>query len=208
MPSQDWQYKNRDNGIVDPWLHINMLIPNAYTYQWQCVEQMDAIRRANNYRPKVYAIPDDSTWYPIATAGMQPFSTYNTQVRMLPNTLILGFQLWPDTSQSASPDPDNFYVTVTDDGTGTPIIDGWMAEVETITPVTYTSLIAPAGRQCFSGKTPWFPLPKPRVILDPGIVSIEFCRKNIPGASLNSAPQLLLFCAQPCSVTRGVEECQ
>jgi len=210
----NWQYKDRNaNGICDSYAHIAAMIPNSYTYQWLCVESMNALRNANNYRPKLYCLPDQTVWQPIGTNGLPPFQDYYTQVRMIPGTIIVGMSLtvandfagWATTPFNKQ---NNFYVDVTDDGTGIPFFTGWVAETQFIAPCLYNDASGVTSRQTYNGKFPWFPLTKARPVSDPGIVSVGMCAKYEPSTDSPIAPQLILICCEPCNVFRGVGGCQ
>lgn len=207
MAQENWQYKDRNaNGIVDTYAHISALIPNPYSYFSNCIDSMDALRNANNYRPKIYCVPDQTTFLPLTSAGMQPFSDFYTQVRMLPNTMIVGMSL-AIFGTGGFNKQNNFYVTVTDDGTGVPFFSEWVAETQFLVSVLYnTSTIT--SRPTYNGKFPWFPLTKPRPVSDSGIVSVGMSLKLEPKTDPNYAPQVILMCAEPCNVFRNQRECQ
>lgn len=204
---ENWRYKDRNvNGIVDCYAHIAALIPNAYSYHAMCVGAMDAMRNANNYRPKLYPMPDQTAFTPLSSNGLTPFTDFYTQVRMLAGTYIMGMTLtvYPENFTLQN----NFYVDVTDDGAGVPFFTGWVSETQFLVPVAYNDASGITGRSTYTGKFPWFPFTKPRPVSEPGIVSVGMCAKYNPSTSSNIAPQLVLVCAEPCNVLRNVQECR
>lgn len=219
-------YKQRVNNVVDGWALNSALYPNPYYYQWLCVGAMDAVRAANNYRPKIYAIPDQTAIparaNPITSndeaPGMQPFSDYITQVRMLPGTIVLGMSLTVLVYVGGAPgvyqaitfqQPNNFYVNCTDDATGIPFFSNWMTELMFNVPCLWQGdgLLPPLINQVdYVAKTSWLPLTRPRPVLNPGVVTVTMCHKSNVG-NYNINPQLLLMCAEPCNAIRAQEEC-
>lgn len=212
-------YKQRLNNQVDGWALDSGLYNNPYVYQWLCVEAQDAIRNANNYRPKIYAIPDAGA-FPIspASGGTNPgepaFSDYATQVRMLPGTIVLGMTLTyalynaPGVySALAFNAPGQMYINVTDDATGIPFFSDWISEALFNVPVLWQGAVPspPFGSlSTYVAKTAWLPLTRPRPILSPGVITVEFSYK----AGFNTTTQLILNCAEPCNVFRAQGECE
>lgn len=209
---ENWQFFDRNaNGIVDTYAHIPQMIPNNYNYYSLCAEAFMALRQANNYRPKFYSLPDPTIWGPnnISQNGMPPFSDYYTQARMIPGTMILGFTLGLQASAGAFSRQNNFYVEITDDGSGLPFFVGWVSETQFMVPVLYNDTTGITARAIPTQKFPWMPLVKPRPVADPGIVSIGFCAKYTGfSVSPNIQPQLTVICAEPCNLPRNLKECE
>lgn len=218
-------YKQRINNSVDAWAINSALFPVEYSYQWQCVNAMNAVRAANNYRPKIYAVPDQSVFpqhaNPIVTnpdnPGMLPFSDYTTQVRMVPGTIVVGMSLAVTNFGAPGAYDSNYfdrlantYLNCTDDATGVPFFSDWMAEILFNVPVFWNGQVpAPPvqGVGAYTAVTSWLPLTRPRTVLSPGVVTVQMCFKSTPGGA-NEAPQLLLYCAEPCNVIRNTQECE
>jgi len=205
---ENWQYLDRnENGICDSLAHIPQNIPSPYNFYSMCAEAMMALRLANNYRPKLYCVPDPTIWGPnnVATNGMPPFSDYYTQARMIPGTFVVGFTLGIQTASWNK--QNNLYVEITDDGTGIPFFVGWLAETQFMVPVLYNDLSGVTSRAVPTWKFPFMPLVKPRAVSDPGIVSVGMCAKYEPSSDPNIWPQVTIVCAEPCNVIRNVKEC-
>ena len=201
-------YMQRMDNTVDGFAYNTAVIPNLYGYQSLGVAALDAVRNANNYRPKIYAIPDQTEF----GAGLPPFTDFITQVRMIPGTLVIGMSLTILVLSGVNtatywPTMNNFYVSVNDENTGLPFFSDWLTEALFNVPVLYNDTVA-TNRQDYVPKTAWLPLTRPRPVLAPGIITVTMCYKGTPGVSPNIAPQVLLQCAEPCTVWRGQGECQ
>lgn len=199
-------YLQRFNNSVDGWALNSALYPSPYVYQWLCVEAMDAVRNANNYRPKIYGIPDITTFYSQQPQGMTPFTDYITQVRMLPGTIILGMSMGLSGSGTWLLQ-NNFYVDVTDDATGIPFFSDWLSEQTFNVPAVWNS-VAVANVQDYVAKTAWLPLTRPRPVLSPGICSVTMSFKGTPSSTNPIFPQLTILCAEPCNMFRAQGECE
>lgn len=205
------EYLQRTTNKVDGWALNHAVIPNAYSYQALSVGSM-SLRYANNFKPKVYAVPDVSQF---GAAGIPPFSNGVYQVRITPGSFILGCSL-TITNYFGTPEAknfswqNNFYVAVMDDSTGIPLFSDWLTEALFNVPVLWNDPSgAPSARQTYVPKTAWFPLTKPRPVVDPGTVTVEFSYKGtVTPASQNIAPQVVIMCAEPCSDSVQPEQCK
>lgn len=205
---QEIQYRQRPDNFVDGWAYNTAMLPNRYSYQNLCFGAMSAIRAANNFRPRLYAMPDQSAF---GTTGITPFTDYTTQVRMLPGTQVLGITIGFITfSSSPVITPFNmenaYYVNVMDDSTGIPFFSDWLSEVMFNIPVLYTDATV-TNRSVYVPKTAWLPLTRPRPILAPGIVTMTFSYKGNAAGAIRISPQVVLICAEPCETTIN-EECE
>jgi hypothetical protein len=204
---QEVAYKQRLNNFVDGFAVNTALIPNRYGYQSLCLDGLGPLRLANNYRPKIYAVPDQSE----LGTGLIPFTDYMTQVRALPGTLVVGMSLvvlnWNNQTDVAFNLEDNFYISVEDDATGVPFFSDWLCESMFNMPVLYTDATN-TGVTTYVAKTAWLPLTKPRPIEDSGIMTIKMCYKATPASSGNISPQLLIICAEPCTILTQTLECE
>ena len=149
-------------------------------YYSACLRQMEVLRRANTYRCRMFAVPDDF---------QQPIPAYQTieyQVQMTPGSFIWGFRFNQyDSSYTAQP-PNGVVVKVTESCTGLALVSEF-----------YT----PSAEAYFdSGATPRGPypmpllLPQPKLVLEPGDVNVEMCNLlNEPAYC-----QYVLLVAEPC----------
>ena len=219
MDTTEVAYKRRESNLVDGIALNSAVTPNLYGYQSLCYSAMDAVRLSNNMRPKIYAVPDMFS-YGVNSGGvgtplgMQPFTDYVTQIRVLPGTLVLGMTLAVlGNIQAATPGgssgtfllANNFYVSVVDDGTGVPFFSDWLNQLLFNVPTNLNDATNTA-RPTYVAKTQWLPLTRPRVILDPGSITVTFCYKGTD-PTINIAPQVILNCAEPCNVMRQSQEC-
>jgi hypothetical protein len=217
MDIREVRYKQREANLVDGVALNTAVVPNQYGYQSLCYSAMDAIRLSNNYRPKIFAAPDLNVYglnsVGSTPIGLTPFSDYVTQIRVLPGTIVLGMSIavldfiQPGTAGGEAGDfniANNFYVSLTDEGTGVPFFSDWLSQLLFNVP-TLLNDTNNTSRPVYVPKTQWLPLTRPRVILAPGILTATFCYK---GAVVNLAPQIVLNCAEPCNVIRNNQECQ
>ena len=209
MPNTTQQvaYQQRYNNFVDGFAINTAVIPNRYSYQDLALNAMGALRLANNYRPRIYAVPDQSAF---GLTGMVPFSDFMTQIRALPGTIITGMTLcvlnFGTDDDVALALTDNLYISVEDEATGIPFFSDWAAELMFNSPTLYTdTAIGPVST--YVSKTAWLPLTRPRPLVDSGVVTVKMSYKATPGTSGNIAPQLLLICAEPCAQIRQTLEC-
>jgi hypothetical protein len=183
------------------------MIPSPYNYVSLCFGAMSALRLSNNYRPKLYAVPDQTE----LGAGLTPFSDYMTQVRIIPGSIVIGMSLvvlnwFTPPTDAAFVWQNNFYVGCEDDATGIPFFSDWLTEAMFGSPVLFNSLTTPGVSQ-YVAKTAWLPLTRPRPIEAPGTVTVKMSYKGQPVTpSQNISPQLILICAQPCGA-EYIKEC-
>lgn len=195
------QYLQRPGNFVDGLAVNTAVIPSPRNYASLCFNAMSSVRLANNYRPKLYAIPDQSE----LGAGMTPFSDYMTQARIIPGSIIIGMSLvvlnwFTPPTDAAFAWQNNFYVGVEDDATGIPFFNDWLSEAVFDVPVLYNAPAA-LGVNYYVAQTAWLPLTRPRPVESPGTVTVKMCYKGQPSLpSPNMSPQLILICAQPCGI--------
>jgi hypothetical protein len=223
MDPREVAYKQRESNMVDGVSLNAAVVPNQYGYQSLCYSAMDAVRLANNYRPKIYAAPDLNV-YGLCDSGVDTplgipqFSDYVTQIRMLPGTLVLGMTLAVIDFIGNTPGSqgggfsntfnlaNNLYVSVVEDGTGIPFFSNWLSQL-LFNVQTHLNDATNTNRNVYSLITHWLPFTRPRVVLDPGSVTVSFCYKG-NSSTVNMAPQVILQCAEPCNVFRNSQECQ
>ena len=220
LDKESVDYRRRVNNHVDGFALNTAINPSPYVYQWACIESMLPVRVANNYRPKIYAVPDQSV-YPVARVnppttfaeqpGMLPLSDYTTQVRMLPGTIVLGLGLTvlnyvPEVyTASRFLTVDSLYLHVADDTTGIPFFSDWIAEINFNVPMTSVfNFHAPIEGVYYVAKTAWLPLTKPRLITPPGLINVTISYNTGAITGVNIAPQVILQCAEPSNVIRPV----
>jgi hypothetical protein len=155
---------------------------SPYRYYASALAQLDILRRSNTYRAKLHVFPADRTDTPIP-----PYETREYQMRVTPNSYVWGLIC----NQFAVGDqrvpyatiPSTFLFQITDSCSGVPLFEDFAAAE------AYTTL---AG----DNRNMMFPhlLPQPRLVLDPGLVTVEVANKD----ATNLYCQVVLFTAEPC----------
>lgn len=156
-----------------------LLWPYAYTAG--ALAQMEVLRRANTYRPRIYAVPDDFN---------QPLDAYQTleyQIKVAAGSYVWGVMFHQYSAGWLQQDPTGVVVQITDACTGIPF---------------YSEFAQPKGISGYDS-TPYpglasMPqlLTQPRLILEPGDINVELCNVG----STTQRCQLLIFTAEPCEV--------
>lgn len=158
-----------------------LLLPNRFMPF--ALGEMDFLRRANNYRARWWAIPDDEG-EPIAA-----FDTFQFQVNVSPGSYLWGMMFANITNRDSS---GNLLISVVDSCTGIPLFNDFVNAQDTHTSNNAKNLPVI--------------LSKPRLILAPGLVNVEIANRT----SGNINCQLVLMFAEPCRVLdeTGCEVCR
>jgi hypothetical protein len=152
-----------------------------YNYTAGALSQMDTLRRAATYRPRIYSVPDDYN---------QPLAAYETleyQIKVAEGSYIWGllFRQFNTLSQQVS--PTGIVIQLSDACTGIP----FYSEFSQAQGLAFYNASPLA-----SGISMPHILTQPRLLLAPGDVNVELC-------NINSDPvycQLLIFTAEPCEM--------
>lgn len=131
--------------------------------------QLDVLRRAANYRPRWYCVPDDFN---------QPVAAYDTlqyQIQVVPGSYLWGMN-WTVLDGELS----DLYIQITDSCTEIPLGSDFQAG----------AAFRPSGASQLWPRI----LGQPRLILEPGLVNVEIA--NTQASSRQC--QLLLHFAEPC----------
>jgi hypothetical protein len=149
--------------------------------------QLDILRRANTYRPKWYALPDEFNT-PIPARETREF-----QIRLTPGSYVWGLLAnqfipldirFPNYSKTQP----TFCMKITDSCTG---IGFWE---------DFVKAAAFSGEQATQGDYRNMMLPhlltQPRLIMEPGLLAVEIA--NVDATDLTC--QLLILAAEPCEV--------
>lgn len=155
-------------------------------YLWEryfpnALAELDILRRANNYRPRWFTIPDD------IGVPVQPYDTYYQQVEVADGSYLWGYEfcsvsaLSPSNASTPTTASD-LCIQITDSCTGIPIFQDFAN-----------------GNGChsdFSSRAVPILLSKPRLILTPGLVNCEIANRTANQITC----QLLLMFAEPCRI--------
>lgn len=151
-------------------------------YMAGALAQMDTLRRANTYRPRAYAIPDDFN---------QPIPAYGTleyQIKVAGGSYLWGMQFRQYSAAYAEQAPTNIVVQVTEACTGIAVSQ------EFYWPTGISEFSAAPG--LLGGIPMPFVLPQPRLFVSPGDINVEL--SNL--AAAQQLCQLTLYFAEPCEV--------
>ena len=147
--------------------------------------QLDILRRANTYRPKIYSLPDDFNT-PIPTRETREF-----QIRLTPGSYVwalLANQFNPSAQIPYAKVQPTFCMKITDSCTG---IGFWE---------DFVKAAAFSGEQATQGDYRNMMLPhlltQPRLIMEPGLLTVEIANPDATDVTC----QLLILTAEPCEV--------
>ena len=141
--------------------------------------QLDVLRRAANYRPRWYCVPDDFN---------EPIAAYDTlqyQIRVTPGSYLWGLNWTVLPTEDPRVDEaliSDLYVQITDSCSEIPLFNDFVCG----------AALRP------SGATQLWPriLGQPRLIIEPALVNVEIANTR----SHSRQCQLLLHFAEPCEV--------
>lgn len=174
-----------DGGPVqDGFMYNTYLKPNLY--EFLAADQMDTLRRATSYRPKMVNLPDDFG-RPIAA-----YDTFQYEASINPGSWIWGIALAEFSSTGVLLATGNLSIRLTDACTGIPLFSDFMLSGG-LSP--YDPAEDPRGAQ--------YPLvlPHPILVLEPGRILVEIANQGTSA----SYGQALLLIAEP-DIIRGAEK--
>ena len=131
--------------------------------------QLDPLRRAENYRPRWFCVPDDFN---------QPIAAYDTlqyQLQVVPGSYLIGMN-WTVLDGENT----DLYIQITDSCTEIPLGSDFQNG----------AAFRPSGAAQLWPRI----LAQPRLILEPGLVNVEIANAQ----SSSRQCQLLLHFAEPC----------
>jgi hypothetical protein len=169
---------------VDGFSYNTQLLYLPERYAPNALAEMDILRRANNYRPRWFTVPDD------IGQPVQPFDTYYYEINVADGSYCWGYEfcsvsaIAPNGSPAATTAAD-ICIQATDACTGIPLFQDFANGF--------------GAHSDFSSRFVPIILAKPRLILDPGLVTVEIANRTANQITC----QLLLMFAEPC---RLIEE--
>lgn len=169
------------NHPVDGFLYNPSIRYWPEQYMSGALAQMDTLRRANTYRPRAYAVPDDFN---------QPIPAYGTleyQIKVAGGSYLWGMQFRQYSAAYVEQAPTNIVIQVTEACTG-------IAVCQEFYWATGISEFAAVG--LLGGIPMPFVLPQPRLFTSPGDINVEM--SNLAAAV--QFCQLTLYFAEPCEV--------
>lgn len=168
--------------VVDGFSYNSQLLYLANRYWPNALAQMDILRRANNFRPRWFSIPED------IGEPIQPYDTFYQQIEVADGSYLWGYVFSSISALDTTGAPiattsANLCIQATDSCTGIPLFQDFAN-----------------GSACstdFSARMPVIPLSNPRLILKPGQVNVEIANRTANTITC----QLAMFFAEPCRIT-------
>lgn len=167
--------------VVDGFSYNTMFNWLPVRYFPNALAQLDILRRAANYKPRWWCIPDD------IGQPIQPYDTYYYQCEISPGSYLWGWQFASVSATDTALSPvattaSDILIQATDACTGVPLFQDFAN-----------------GGGChsdFSSRMVPILLSQPRLILEPGLVNVEIANRT---GNLITC-QLLLMFAESCKV--------
>lgn len=153
--------------------------------------QMEALRRAHNYRDQIFVHPPDGLTTPVPAYGQ-----YNRQFRTTPNSYLWALSFWEFASVGGEDSPltigagiapADFSLQITDEASGSEIASEFIS----------SKLFWPGA----DGFMPQVLLTQPRLFPTHGLVSVRIANK----AAVPHFCQLLLFFLEPCELRENAQ---
>lgn len=181
--------------IVDGWILNPSIKYLPYRAIAMLLGQMDPLRRAHNYRERIWVLPDD------LTSAIPARGQFNRQIRITPNSYLWGATCYKFLTEGSHflgvAAPSNLSIQITDDATGCQFGSEFI-NAQAVYPRPDVSV---AGIALPSGSTPCL-LTQPKLFVKPGLLSVEI-------ANLDTVPvncQLALYFSEPCDmIDRGAQ---
>lgn len=152
-----------------------------YDYHAGALGQMDTLRRANTYRARIHAVPDDFN------QPLQPYETLEYQVKVTGGSYLWGVRFAQYSGVWQQQAPGGVTMQITESCTGIEL---------------YREFTDPSGVAFYTAATQkrGYHIPhlltEPRLFLEPGGVTVELC--NL-GAGVQYC-QILLHFAEPADL--------
>ncbi len=150
--------------------------PDVLRYHAAVIDAAEAMRKANGYEPQLYTVPDDSN---IVLAAQQPFEG---RISLLALSLV-----WAISASSSA--PAGFTIQITDLGTQSRWFSGKVRNGN----------LSGVGQNAQGITFPLYILPCPRIIVDPGLLSVSI--ENL--AAAQNTVQVVLHVAEPAWLRPG-----
>jgi hypothetical protein len=165
-------------------------LSNIYTPGWyrpMALGQLEALRKAGNYRSRWYTVPED------LDEVLPGFGVIEQQLRIVPGTYLYGYMV-----ESISLG-NGVLVRITEGATGIALMEDFVYAANLTVPSP------PGGSFSFGQPTL---MTQPRLIIDPGWVNVEIANPGVPDPVFAFA-HIVLLCAEPCTTIEqmGSSEC-
>lgn len=175
--------------IVDGWLLNTRIRYLPYRAAPMQLGQMEALRRAHNYRDQIFVLPPDGLQTPVPAYGQ-----YNRQFRTTPGSYLWAMSFWEFTTAGgggvgAGQAPSDFSLQITDEASGAEIASEFLS----------ANLFWPGA----DGFLPQVMLTQPRLFTGDGLVSVRIANTD----SAAHFCQLLMYFLQPCELRNEGDQC-
>ena len=182
--------------IVDGWILNPSIKYLPYRSIAMLLGQMEPLRRAHNYRERIWVVPDDLRTVIPARGQL------NRQIRVVQNSILWGATFNRFTVEGGHftgvVAPTNMALQITDDATGCQ----FGSEFVFAASLFPRKDVSPTGITLDSGSTPCL-LTQPRLFVKPGLLSVEIA--NVDTVDVNC--QLCLYFSEPCELVDRGSQC-
>ena len=167
--------------VVDGFSYNTMFLWLYERYFPNCLAQLDVLRRAANYRPRWWVIPDD------IDQPIQPYDTLYFQVEVSAGSYLWGYAFTTVSALNPSGAP-----------TETAASDILLQLVDSCTGIPLFQDFANGGGNSANFNSRMLPilLSQPRLILEPGLVNVELSNRTANTITC----QWLLHFAESCKL--------
>lgn len=168
-----------DQPVIDGFCYnlSQLFVPGRY--EPMALGQLEALRKSGLFRARWYAVPEE----PMILAA---YETFEQQVRIVPGSYLWGIisSLLPG---AIFPPAVSLLVRIVEGSTGIPLMSDFVDGGNMGIPVPISFSNHPVL------------LTQPRLIVDPGWMSVEFTNPNAVPITADML-QIVLLCAEPCVV--------
>jgi hypothetical protein len=177
--------------IEDGWLLNTSIRYLPFRFLPMALGQMEVLRRAHNFRPRQWVLPDN------LRDAIPARGQLNRQIRVIPNSYLWGFTVYEFITEGEFafiPIPAvHLSIQITDEATGAQFGSEFL---------TVQNAGFPTGPTTPAVTTPIL-LTQPRLITDPGLLSVQIANTSDEEALC----QLMLCFLEPCELRYEGEQC-
>jgi hypothetical protein len=175
--------------VVDGFSYNTQLLFLPNRYFPNALAQLDILRRAANYRPRWFCVPDD------IDQPIQPYDTLYYQIEVSADTYVWGYSFASVSATAPGGAP-----------TATTASDLLIQAVDACTGIPLFQDFANGGgsHSNFSSRALPIVLTQARLILNPGLINVEISNRTPNTITC----QLLLHAAEPCRIITEEERAQ
>jgi hypothetical protein len=176
--------------IVDGWILNPTLRYLPYRPTAMLLGQLEPLRRAHNYRDRIWVTPDD------LTISIPARGQFNREIRVPANSYLWAAQCHQFITEGEFAfipvAPDNLSLQITDQASG----------VDIASEFTSARMFWPPVAPPKETSTPAL-LTQPRLFVDPGLLKVSIANTSASAV----LAQLLLYFLEPCDATLQDSQC-